>query len=115
MGLRGVIMTYAKETVFDHKTNTEQGLGVAALQKGQELDPNLARCTNIESWRKGTMETIEQLEDGDYLAVKYDLFYSIIMHIGSITIHQTNWGWSFSYQSIFRRKTSPATNAGCTR
>ncbi|KAJ5321526.1 hypothetical protein N7476_004528 [Penicillium atrosanguineum] len=70
MGFRGVIMTYAKETVFDHKTNTEQGLGVAALEKGQELDPALARCATIESWRKGTMETVEQLEDGDYLAVK---------------------------------------------
>lgn len=76
MGFRGVIMTYAKETVFDHSTNMEQGLGVAALKsenKGQELDPSLARCANIEAWRKGTMETVEQLEDGDYLAVKYDL------------------------------------------
>ncbi|KAJ5110159.1 hypothetical protein N7532_002804 [Penicillium argentinense] len=73
MGFRGVIMTYAKETVFDHRTKTEQGLGVAALeskQAGKDLDPALFRCANIEAWRKGTMETVEQLEDGDYLAVK---------------------------------------------
>lgn len=73
MGFRGVIMTYAKETVFDHSTNSEQGLGVAALekkQKGEALDPAMLRCANIEAWRKGTIETVEQLEDGDYLAVK---------------------------------------------
>lgn len=74
MGFRGVIMTYAKETVFDHRTNTQQGLGVAALEAkkhGEQLDPRLAHCANIEVWRKGTMETVEQLEAGDYLAVKY--------------------------------------------
>jgi hypothetical protein len=83
MGFRGVIMTYAKETVFDHRTNTEQGLGVAALEnemKGQPLDPQLARCANIEAWRKGTVETVEQLESGDYLAVKYDLSHSFTFH-----------------------------------
>lgn len=74
MGFRGVIMTYAKETVFDHRTNTEQGLGVAALKnaKGEQpLHPSVARCANIEAWRKGTLETVNQLEAGDYLAVKY--------------------------------------------
>lgn len=73
MGFRGVIMTYAKETVFDHSTKTEQGLGVAVLEKqqnGEAVDPALTRCANIEAWRKGTIETVEQLEDGDYLAVK---------------------------------------------
>lgn len=73
MGFRGVIMTYAKETVFDHRTNSQQGLGVAVLESqknGEPVDPKLARCANIETWRKGTVETVEQLEDGDYLAVK---------------------------------------------
>lgn len=73
MGFRGVIMTFAKETVFDHRTHTEQGLGAAALEskKHDESMHPRARCANIEAWRKGTMETVEQLEDGDYLAVKY--------------------------------------------
>ncbi|KAJ0417066.1 FAD-linked oxidoreductase-like protein [Aspergillus carlsbadensis] len=64
MGFRGVIMTYAKETVFDHSTRTAHGLGIAAS------DSQEGYCTNIEAWRKGTMETVEQLENGDYLAVK---------------------------------------------
>ncbi|KAL3457712.1 FAD-linked oxidoreductase-like protein [Aspergillus heterothallicus] len=64
MGFRGVIMTYAKETAFDHRTKTEQGHGIAngASQEGH--------CTNIEAWRQGTLETVEQLQDCDYLAVK---------------------------------------------
>ncbi|KAJ5256658.1 hypothetical protein N7478_012762 [Penicillium angulare] len=73
MGFRGVIMTYAKETVFDHKTNTEQGLGIAALEAEKNDDaliPAVARCANIEAWRKGTVETVDQLNNGDYLAVK---------------------------------------------
>ncbi|KAL3496993.1 FAD-linked oxidoreductase [Aspergillus germanicus] len=64
MGFRGVIMTYAKETVFDHSTKTAHGLGIAASESQEGY------CTNIEAWRKGTMETVEQLENGDYLAVK---------------------------------------------
>lgn len=73
MGFRGVIMTYAKETVFDHRTNTQQGLGIAALEaekNNDPLHPRVAHCANIEAWRKGTVETVQQLEDGDYLAVK---------------------------------------------
>lgn len=73
MGFRGVIMTFAKETVFDHRTHTEKGLGAAALESEKHDQPlhQHARCANIEAWRKGTLETVEQLEDGDYLAVKY--------------------------------------------
>ncbi|KAL2844331.1 FAD-linked oxidoreductase-like protein [Aspergillus pseudoustus] len=64
MGFRGVIMTYAKETVFDHGTNTEQGLGIS------ESESQEGYCANIEAWRKGTLETVEQLGNSDYLAVK---------------------------------------------
>ncbi|KAJ5813582.1 FAD-linked oxidoreductase-like protein [Penicillium pulvis] len=73
MGFRGVIMTYAKETVFDHRTNTQQGLGIAALdaeKNDDPLHPRVAHCANIEAWQKGTLETIKQLSDGDYLAMK---------------------------------------------
>ncbi|KAJ5092578.1 hypothetical protein NUU61_007448 [Penicillium alfredii] len=52
MGFRGVIMTYAKETVFDHRTKTQHGLGVAALEskkKGESLDPHIAQCVNVEA------------------------------------------------------------------
>ncbi|KAJ5595526.1 uncharacterized protein N7459_001734 [Penicillium hispanicum] len=73
MGFRGVIMTYAKETVFDHRTNSQQGLGIAALESeknSQPLDSRVVHCANIEAWRHGTLETVDHLEDGDYLAVK---------------------------------------------
>ncbi|KAJ5772418.1 hypothetical protein N7520_002947 [Penicillium odoratum] len=73
MGFRGVIMTYAKETVFDHRTNTQNGLGIAALEAEktiEPLNPKVAHCTNTEAWRKGTLKTVDQLADGDYLAVK---------------------------------------------
>lgn len=74
MGFRGVIMTYAKETVFDHRTHTGKVLHEAAPQTGlaeHALHSLVNHCPNIESWRKGTLETVDQLEDGDYLAVKY--------------------------------------------
>ncbi|KAK1142288.1 proline dehydrogenase [Aspergillus melleus] len=66
LGFRGTILTYAKETVFDHKTNTSHGLGIA-----NDLSQEKAQhCPTIEAWRKGTVETIDLLGDGDYLAVK---------------------------------------------
>lgn len=65
MGFRGTILTYAKETVFDHATNTSQGLGVSDAKTGDAVF-----CENIEAWRKGTVETVELLSEGDQLAVK---------------------------------------------
>ncbi|KAJ5919253.1 FAD-linked oxidoreductase-like protein [Penicillium verhagenii] len=73
MGFRGVMMTYAKETVFDHRTNTQHGLGIAALEaekNDESLHPLVSHCANIEAWREGTLKTVEQLNDGDILAVK---------------------------------------------
>ncbi|KAL4863880.1 FAD-linked oxidoreductase-like protein [Aspergillus spectabilis] len=66
MGFQGTIMTYAKETVFDHKTNTQVGLGITdSTDKAGDVF-----CQQIEAWRKGTMETVELLGENDYLAVK---------------------------------------------
>ncbi|KAH6898080.1 FAD-linked oxidoreductase-like protein [Thelonectria olida] len=65
MGFRGTILTYAKETVFDHATNTQHGLGVSDSKTG-----DAKFCENIEAWRKGTVETVELLGEGDQLAVK---------------------------------------------
>ncbi|KAJ5887466.1 hypothetical protein N7495_007507 [Penicillium taxi] len=71
MGFRGVIMTYAKETVFDRRTSTKEGPTILDAENDNGLSSSQAvHCDNIDSWRKGTLETIEQLEDGDYLAVK---------------------------------------------
>ncbi|KAI8276165.1 putative proline dehydrogenase [Colletotrichum sp. SAR11_57] len=65
MGFRGTILTYAKETVFDHKTGTEHGLGIDA-----EKDTKSGNCSNIEVWRKGALETVDLLGEGDQLALK---------------------------------------------
>ncbi|KAK0370147.1 proline dehydrogenase [Colletotrichum limetticola] len=64
LGFRGVILTYAKETVFDHLTQSsvEHGKLVGASADGFDED--------IESWKKGTLETAAQIEQGDYLAIK---------------------------------------------
>ena len=75
MGFRGVMMTFAKETVFDHSTGNEQGLGVSALEAektGEPLHHTAAKCASIEAWADGTLDTIDQLSDGDYIATKYD-------------------------------------------
>ncbi|KAF6833712.1 proline oxidase [Colletotrichum musicola] len=65
MGFRGTILTYAKETVFDHRTNAVHGLGIEADDKSK-----LGPCSNIEAWRKGVLDTVDLLGDGDQLALK---------------------------------------------
>ncbi|GKT44692.1 putative proline dehydrogenase, mitochondrial [Colletotrichum spaethianum] len=65
MGFRGTILTYAKETIFDAKTNTAHGLGIES-----EKNAKSKYCATIESWRKGALDTVELLGDGDQLALK---------------------------------------------
>lgn len=68
LGFQGAIMTYAKETVFDHRTKAQQGLG---FTKNAEEDVSGSTfCPHIEAWRKGTVDTVELLGKDDYLAVK---------------------------------------------
>lgn len=74
MGFQGTILTYAKETVFDSRTNSMHGLGVKTLEgeKSSGLsDLEAQHCPSIEAWRKGTLETVGLLGEDDYLAVKY--------------------------------------------
>lgn len=71
MGFQGAIMTYAKETVFDHRTKAQQGLGFT--QNAESDMSGSTFCPHIEAWRKGTVETVELLGKNDYLAVKYAL------------------------------------------
>jgi hypothetical protein len=69
MGFRGTILTYAKETVFDSRTNTSH-----AVEGGKNTEQNSSdaqHCPSIEAWRKGTLETVDLLGENDYLALKY--------------------------------------------
>ena len=76
-GFGGTILTYAKETVFDHSTNSSYGLGTDV---GVEAAANEAStfCPSIEAWRAGTMESISLLGPSDHLAIKYVQFASTI-------------------------------------
>ncbi|KAJ5514647.1 hypothetical protein N7463_004199 [Penicillium fimorum] len=73
MGFRGMILTYAAETVFDHSTQAQHGQGVAALEsEHRDVSANVPvyQCPSIEAWREGTVETVYMTEAEDYLAVK---------------------------------------------
>ncbi|KAI4604333.1 hypothetical protein KJ359_000468 [Pestalotiopsis sp. 9143b] len=68
LGFRGIILTYARETVFDHSTKTKDVQGVDSKELADAAEPGF--CSHIEDWRAGTAETVELIDDGDYLAVK---------------------------------------------
>lgn len=66
LGFKGVILTYAKEMVFDHKSKSsthhesKPAAGSAAVAKDND----------IEVWRTGTLNTIDLISEGDILAIK---------------------------------------------
>jgi hypothetical protein len=68
LGFKGVILTYARETVFDHKTKTADVQGVDSQKTA--ITSEDAFCSQIDEWRVGTLKTIDLIDDGDFLAVK---------------------------------------------
>ncbi|PQK13571.1 hypothetical protein BB8028_0004g05020 [Beauveria bassiana] len=67
MGFKGTILTYAKETVYDHKNKEEFGLGMNMIPtKGASS----TECPYITSWKQGTLDTVKLLGEEDQLAVK---------------------------------------------
>lgn len=60
LGYKGVILGYAKEIVVP------QGQKIASSAEGaaEAIDPI------VEDWRAGTLETLEMIGDGDFLAIK---------------------------------------------
>lgn len=69
LGFRGVILTYAQEMVFDHKNGSGHSPGAAAEELKEE-GTGIKIDNVIESWRAGTVSTIDLIEDGDILAIK---------------------------------------------
>jgi hypothetical protein len=68
MGFRGVILTYAREVVINASgkgstTNIQQPESFSGDLKAFQ-DPD------IEAWRKGVLETVKMVGQGDYLALK---------------------------------------------
>lgn len=68
LGFKGVILTYAKELVFDHKT---QSLQVdEKMKESKGVDSALGIDPTIEEWRVGTLKTVDLIEKDDILAIK---------------------------------------------
>ncbi|EUC43304.1 hypothetical protein COCMIDRAFT_101185 [Bipolaris oryzae ATCC 44560] len=66
LGFKGVILTYAKEMVFDHKAGSAKDHG---LEKGVD-EKVVVHDADIESWRQGTLQTLDLISKGDILALK---------------------------------------------
>jgi hypothetical protein len=69
LGFRGIILTYAQEMVFDHKSGNGYSPGAAA-EEAHEEGAGIKIDNVIESWRAGTVGTIDLIEEGDILAIK---------------------------------------------
>jgi pyrroline-5-carboxylate reductase len=72
VGFRGIILTYARETVFDHETQITHALlgsdheeaAVSKLSDAQVED------VYVREWKKGAMESLVMISSGDFLALK---------------------------------------------
>ena len=77
LGFRGVILTYAQEMVFDHRSQSPHSPANAA--KATSREGTGIRIDNIiESWRAGTVKTIDLISKGDILAIKY--FFPVLYY-----------------------------------
>ncbi|KAI9861331.1 MAG: proline dehydrogenase [Vezdaea acicularis] len=65
MGYKGVILGYAKEIVLDK--SAASGLG----RQEEMLEASERSIEEIESWRKGTLDTVKLAAEGDYVALKF--------------------------------------------
>jgi hypothetical protein len=68
LGFKGVILTYAKEMVFDHKNESANH---HTSDKFVDAKAVAAHDTDIEAWRAGTLRTLDLISEGDILALKY--------------------------------------------
>lgn len=67
LGFKGVILTYAKEMVFDHKNASANH---HSSNKFVDEGAVVANDADIEAWRTGTLETGDLISKGDILAIK---------------------------------------------
>jgi hypothetical protein len=68
LGFKGVILTYAKEMVFDHKTKSANHHASDTFVDEKTVE---AHDTDIEAWRVGTLSTLDLISEGDILALKW--------------------------------------------
>ncbi|KAF7570828.1 pyrroline-5-carboxylate reductase [Pyrenophora tritici-repentis] len=67
LGFKGVILTYAKEMVFDHNTESADH---HASEKFVDDKSIVTQDADIEAWRQGTLGTLNLISEGDILAIK---------------------------------------------
>ncbi|KAI8934831.1 hypothetical protein NX059_008512 [Plenodomus lindquistii] len=65
LGFKGVILTFAKETVFDHRSKSAD-----LLSSEQTDETSMTHDADIETWRVGTLKTVDLISEGDILAIK---------------------------------------------
>ncbi|KAI1861298.1 uncharacterized protein JN550_010977 [Neoarthrinium moseri] len=70
LGFKGVILTYARETVFDNDSKSGNMQGVEEVEDKEATSSKASFCPSIEEWRVGTLKTIELIAEGDMLALK---------------------------------------------
>ncbi|KAH8730551.1 FAD-linked oxidoreductase-like protein [Phaeosphaeriaceae sp. PMI808] len=69
LGFKGVILTYAKETVFDTKSNTTHHPS-SISENSHLVEGATSNDADIEAWRVGTLNTANLISEGDILAIK---------------------------------------------
>jgi hypothetical protein len=67
LGFKGVILTYAKEMVFGHKNKSANS---HATEEIIEKHAAVTHDADIETWRIGTLKTLDLISEGDILALK---------------------------------------------
>jgi len=69
LGFKGVILTFAREAVFDTKSNSANHHSYTS-GKHDGLQTAVSQDAEIESWRVGTFNTMNLISEGDILAIK---------------------------------------------
>ena len=68
LGFKGVILAYGKEIVLERGEKLDLG-STSLSDKVDEASKNA--ITEVQGWKKGTMDTIEMTEPGDFVALKF--------------------------------------------
>ena len=63
-GFEGVILAYAREVVVQHDEEANRAAEEVVKNEG-EVD------ADVEIWKRGTLDTVEMAETGDFVALKY--------------------------------------------
>ncbi|KAL5394704.1 hypothetical protein PMIN06_002791 [Paraphaeosphaeria minitans] len=66
LGFKGIILTFAKEMVFDHRNKAPE----APAEQAAKAETAATHDPVVEEWRVGTLATVDMIEKGDILALK---------------------------------------------